>query len=212
MNILTKTRLLRTLSKSFVRRILRFYTHQKHPDIHTWMKMHMEISRRHMTPEMQLYLLTSRCALYNVPASSDESVDNTWNDPYWMFYWPGGQVLSRYILDNPKIFATKRVLDVGSGCGASAIAAAMMGARVVANDISKDAVEATKVNAALNNVSVDTSTKDFIGETDIDVDIVFLGDMFYDQEFTNIVYDWITHLSRNGTRILIGDPGRVHLL
>ena len=42
----------------------------------------------------------------------------------------------RYILDNKKDFQYKRVLDVGSGCGASAIACAMVDASTVtANDI-----------------------------------------------------------------------------
>ena len=44
--------------------------------------------------------------------------------------------LVRYILDNKQAFQHKRVLDVGSGCGASAIACAMVGASTVtANDI-----------------------------------------------------------------------------
>jgi predicted nicotinamide N-methyase len=42
----------------------------------------------------------------------------------------------RYILDNPAIFKGATVLDVGSGCGASAIACAMCGAdNVIANDV-----------------------------------------------------------------------------
>ena len=39
-------------------------------------------------------------------------------------------------MDHPELVANKRVLDVGSGCGASAIAAAKCGAEIViANDI-----------------------------------------------------------------------------
>lgn len=45
-------------------------------------------------------------------------------------------VIYRFVLDNPQLFDNKRVLDVGSGCGASAIASKMSGARTVcANDI-----------------------------------------------------------------------------
>ena len=44
----------------------------------------------------------------------------------------------RYLLDNPHIVNGKHILDVGSGCGASAIAAAMCGAKaVLANDVDK---------------------------------------------------------------------------
>lgn len=42
----------------------------------------------------------------------------------------------RFILDNPGVVEGQTVLDVGSGCGATAIAASMAGARtVIANDI-----------------------------------------------------------------------------
>lgn len=42
----------------------------------------------------------------------------------------------RYFLDNPDIVRGKSVLDLGSGCGATAIAAKMSGAsEILANDI-----------------------------------------------------------------------------
>lgn len=42
----------------------------------------------------------------------------------------------RYLLDNPAVCRGRTVLDLGSGCGASAIAAKLSGAaHVVANDI-----------------------------------------------------------------------------
>jgi len=45
-------------------------------------------------------------------------------------------ILHSYLLDNHSLVQGRRVLDVGSGCGASAIAAKMAGAiNVIANDI-----------------------------------------------------------------------------
>lgn len=44
--------------------------------------------------------------------------------------------INSYVLDNPSLVAGKSVLDVGSGCGASAVAALIRNAKyVVANDI-----------------------------------------------------------------------------
>ena len=46
------------------------------------------------------------------------------------------QNIFRYLLNNPKVVHRKSILDLGSGCGATAIAAMMSGAsQVVANDI-----------------------------------------------------------------------------
>lgn len=57
-------------------------------------------------------------------------------DPFWGFYWPGGQAVSRFIEENPGVVKGKEVLDIGSGCGASAIAAVKAGAKkTIANDI-----------------------------------------------------------------------------
>lgn len=45
-------------------------------------------------------------------------------------------VISRYILDNKKLFKGKNVIDIGSGSGACAIAAACCeDVTVIANDI-----------------------------------------------------------------------------
>ncbi|PWA24885.1 hypothetical protein CCH79_00010075, partial [Gambusia affinis] len=84
-----------------------------------------------LTPEIKLRLFTPNCRFWR-------ERPELWpfSDPYWAIYWPGGQALSRYILDNPDVCRDGSVLDLGSGCGASSIAAKLCGAvHVVANDI-----------------------------------------------------------------------------
>src|SRR6202022_3489289 len=49
----------------------------------------------------------------------------------------------------------ERVIDIGTGSGILAIAAARRGARVVATDIDERAIAAASHNAALNGVSVE---------------------------------------------------------
>lgn len=68
--------------------------------------------------------------------------------------------LFRYLLDNPKVSAGKKVLDLGSGCGASAISAKVSGAAyVVANDIDPgDAfIHMSKIPYILHNVLCNVS-------------------------------------------------------
>ena len=48
--------------------------------------------------------------------------------PFWAAAWPGGQALARYVLDDPGVVAGRRVLDLGSGSGLVAVAAALAGA------------------------------------------------------------------------------------
>lgn len=68
--------------------------------------------------------------------------------PYWAVPWVGGQGVARYILDNPEVVRGKSVLDVGSGCGVAALAAARAGAALVcANDIDPLAAVAFLANA-----------------------------------------------------------------
>jgi len=73
--------------------------------------------------------------------------------PFWAFPWAGGQGLARYLLDHPETVAGRAVLDVASGSGLVAIAAAKAGARsVLAGDIDDNALAAIALNAAANAV------------------------------------------------------------
>ena len=51
-----------------------------------------EVSRDHMTPEISLHLITRNCRLWH-----EKGDDSPFVDPFWAFYWPGGQVLTRFV-------------------------------------------------------------------------------------------------------------------
>src|SRR5258708_32017869 len=69
--------------------------------------------------------------------------------PFWAFAWPGGQALARYLLDHPDHVARRAVLDLGSGSGLAAIAAAMAGApAVLASELDPFASAAIELKAA----------------------------------------------------------------
>lgn len=167
-----------------------------------------KITRNHLTPEIALRLITPECRLFHEPIT-DESERIFENDPFWGFYWPGGQALSRFILDNPNVVKSKTVLDVGSGCGASSIAAMMSKAKsVTANDIDSIASLAALLNANLNNLEIKTSEQNLIGEPNIKGDVILLGDLFYDVEFAENLLPWLQKLQNQGKTIYVGDPGR----
>ncbi|KAG8512288.1 Electron transfer flavoprotein beta subunit lysine methyltransferase [Galemys pyrenaicus] len=157
-----------------------------------------------LTPEIHLRLLTPTCRFWWERAE-------LWphSDPYWAIYWPGGQALSRYILDHPDVVRGKSVLDLGSGCGATAIAAKMRGAsRILANDI--DPRTAIALNCELNQLSpFPILTKNILDLEQEKWDLIVLGDMFYDEDLADHLHQWLKNCFwAYGTRVLIGDPGR----
>lgn len=171
-------------------------------------KGNTEITQDHMTPEIALHLITPKCKLWH-----EKGEDSPFVDPFWAFYWPGGQVLSRFILDNKNLFANKTVVDIGSGCGASAISAKMAGAaHVLANDIDKVALVAVQINSELNTTSVEVSASNLIGSYNSQWDVVLLGDMFYDPEFADNISGWIKVLIPSGITLYVGDPGRLSFM
>ena len=95
---------------------------------------------------------------------------------YWSFCWGSGIALARHLLDNPEVVAGRDVVDLGSGSGVAAIAAAMAGASaVVACDLDADARLAAEINAAHNGVSV--TTTETLPEH---ADLIVMADVLYD--------------------------------
>lgn len=99
------------------------------------------------------------------------------NAPYALPYWHS-QALARFILDNPAMFSGRSVLDIGCGCGAATIAAAMIGARAIALDPDLRCLDFTERNAKSNGVEVELVW----GTHKIapDVDIILAGGVFHE--------------------------------
>ncbi|XP_047350234.1 electron transfer flavoprotein beta subunit lysine methyltransferase-like isoform X3 [Vespa velutina] len=178
-----------------------------------------EITNDHMTPDLKLFLLTPRCSLYHDPFDRvkkefDQVEKQTFTNPFWSIYWPGGQGLVKFIFQEQRnIFIRSKdinVLDLGSGCGATAIATKLLGIRnVVANDIDKVACIATLMNATLNDVDVQVSWKNLLNEPLKETyDVIFIGDLLYEEELAETLIPWLLDASKKGTRIFLGDPGR----
>jgi release factor glutamine methyltransferase len=73
-----------------------------------------------------------------------------------------------------------RVLDLGSGSGAGGVAAARHGCSVVAVDINPAAVRCTRINALLNNVTLDVRHGDlFAPVEDARFDVVLFNPPYY---------------------------------
>lgn len=162
-----------------------------------------------LTPEIRLHLAAEDLPLYR--AGEDDLAALGIGMPYWAIAWAGGQALARYILDNPGTVAGRRVLDVGSGSGLVAIAAAMAGAfDVTAADIDPTAAEAMALNRGLNDVWFEIAEIDVVG-TEGDWEVLLAGDVLYDKELVDRILPWLRSQAAAGRRVLIGDPGRFPL-
>ena len=150
--------------------------------------------------------------------------------PFWAFPWAGGQGLARHILDNPGIVAGRRVLDIASGSGLVAIAAAKAGARsVTATDIDPNALAVIGINAAANKVPVGTRNLDLgtcpgpvpaggglagtaLADTALAgtalADVVLAADVFYQREMAALTLAFLQGAARSGADVLVADPGR----
>ncbi|GAA4591259.1 putative nicotinamide N-methyase [Actinoplanes octamycinicus] len=131
--------------------------------------------------------------------------------PFWAFAWAGGQALARHILDEPELVAGRSVLDLATGSGLVAVAAARAGAHpVVANDIDPLSLAAAAANAADNQVAVQTVEADLL-DTDDRYGVVLAGDVFYSREMAGRVLPYLRRAAGRGSLVLVGDPGRAYL-
>jgi predicted nicotinamide N-methyase len=132
--------------------------------------------------------------------------------PYWAYPWAGGAALARHLLAHPEIVRGRSVLDLGAGGGLVAIAAAKAGAAsVIAADIDRLAAVAARLNATANGVDVATVQDDLTGGPPPAVDVVAVGDLFYDRHLARRVTAFLDRCLSSGIEVLVGDPGRAFL-
>jgi predicted nicotinamide N-methyase len=134
--------------------------------------------------------------------------------PFWAFAWAGGQALARYVLDHPDRVLQKQVIDLASGSGLVAIAAGKAGAKsVLAADIDAFAIAAIGMNSIVNHTEnqIKATSENLMDAPPPACDIILVGDLFYEKALAAQVFDWLSQAKRNGTDVLIGDPGRSYL-
>ena len=135
--------------------------------------------------------------------------------PFWAFAWAGGLALARYLLDHPETVRGRHVIDIASGSGVAAIAAARAGAATVtAYDIDPVAAVAIGMNAAANGVTVPAVCADVLDQDDLPAagaDLVLVADAFYQGDLAGRVMRFAERGHARGAAVLVGDFGRAFL-
>jgi predicted nicotinamide N-methyase len=154
-----------------------------------------------LAPEICLHLADRDRGLFDLTGGEFRSDQPP---PFWAFAWAGGQALARFLLDHPDVVAGRRVLDLASGSGVVAIAAAKAGAaEVAAEDIDPRALAAAHRNAEANGV--------VLARTLSRPEVVLTGDAFYSARVAEQITARLLTAREEGARVLVGDPGRGYL-
>jgi predicted nicotinamide N-methyase len=168
------------------------------------LRVRLSLTTPALLPELRLYRAG--------PASGLGRLASSGGAPYWAYPWPGGLALARYLLDHRETVAQKRVLDLGAGGGLAAIAAMKAGARqATAIDVDPDAMAAIALNAEANAVAVAALCGDPLDGPAPDVDLVLVGDLFYDSGLAARATAFLDRCRLAGIGALVGDPWRACL-
>lgn len=165
------------------------------------------LMRPPLVPELQLHLAEESLEIWR--RTEEELGQLNVPPPYWAFAWAGGQALARVVLDNSGFVRGKRVLDLGCGAGLASVVSLLAGATsVLAADIDRIALIATEMNAEANGVSVRTTARDLLDGLEDPVDVVLVGDLFYERQLADRVLALVEPLAKSGVLVLVGDPQR----
>jgi predicted nicotinamide N-methyase len=172
-----------------------------------FVRAHTSLAPVPFVPELSLFQAGEPIALWE----ETEAGGAAQPPPFWAFAWAGGQALARHLLDAPELVEGRSVLDLATGSGLVAIAAARAGARpVTANDIDPLSLAATEANAAANAVDIRTVEGDLL-ETDDQYGVILAGDVFYSRELAGRMLPFLRRAANRGSLVLVGDPGRAYL-
>jgi predicted nicotinamide N-methyase len=175
-----------------------------------FIRAHTSFLRPPLVPAIELHLADEAVPLWQKTEEELHCIGLP--PPFWAFAWAGGQALARYIMDHTSTVRHRSVLDLASGSGLVAIAAAKAGAsEVLASDIDFFAAAAIALNAARNDVPVEITTVDLLACEPSPFDVILVGDLFYEQPLAARLLSWLRMASRRGSEILIGDPFRTYL-
>jgi predicted nicotinamide N-methyase len=162
-----------------------------------------------LVPEIMLYLADDA---FSVWEASERGAGLTGQPPpFWAFAWAGGQALARHVLDHPRLVAGRSVIDLGSGSGITAIAAALAGATaVLASDVDPLAHAAIGLNAAANRAEV-AVTGDVLDGAGQDADVILAADVWYERGLADRALGLLRRARDRHARVLLGDVGRAFL-
>lgn len=129
--------------------------------------------------------------------------------PYWAEPWPSARVLAARVLGDDG--AGRSLLELGSGAGLVATAAALAGYAVTASDYYEDAVAFARVNAwrvagrEIAGLHLDWRA---LPPALPRWEVVVASDVLYERPYAPLVAAAVARVLAPGGRAIVADPGR----
>jgi predicted nicotinamide N-methyase len=132
--------------------------------------------------------------------------------PYYALLWPAGESLAAAVAEGPDL-AGRAVLDLGSGAGAVAFAAARRGARVTALDWAPEAEPLVRAGAARLALALERVVTCDWRRAPADLgrfDLILAADVLYEARNAEPVARFLAARLTPAGETWLADPGRLH--
>ena len=163
-----------------------------------------------LCPEIQAFQGSS---LVEVWEAAEQIAGQNLPAPFWAYPWAAGAALARVVLDQADAFVGRKVLDIGSGGGVAALAAARADAlRVVANDVDPWALAVTRIAGHRQRLYLDLLQEDLTEHPRhvTGFDIVLCSDLAYERRTAPKQRALLERARADGARVLVADAGRTY--
>lgn len=171
---------------------------------------HAPLDPAPLVPEIQVFRARD---LTEIWSAADRLAGGEAPPPFWAYPWPAGAALARVVLDRGSDIAGRRVLDIGTGGGIAALAAAKAGAaEVVANDRDPWAVATALLAAERQRISLTPLLADLTLEPTAvaGFDVVLCGDLHYERSVAPRLRELLVRAACGGALVLVADAGRAY--
>lgn len=174
------------------------------------LECHAPLRSPELLPELRVFFGRS---LVEVWEAAEKLAGVNLPAPFWAYPWAAGVALARVILDHPELASGKRVLDLGTGGGVTALAAAYAGARpIVANDIDAWALTIASLAAERQGLAIEPLLADLTTNPAVvdDFQLVLCSDLAYERRAAPKQRALLERARRNGAQVLVADAGRTY--
>lgn len=130
--------------------------------------------------------------------------------PYWAELWPSSFALVLLLAERQEEMSKGLCVDLGCGCGFTAMAAASLGINVLACDYLPAGLACARANASANGVHVKFACMDWRNPAVAPASIwrIWASDILYERRAFEPVLDCLDHALQPAGHALIAEPGR----